>query len=168
MSKALLTVTSLVCAGVLAIAAPASASATTNFSATFQLHYRHGVAPVPCSVDFCFSGIVAGYGEATLSGTVTSSSPILGTSCASATYEATIELAESSTLALEASGVVCPVGNSGNAPGSPVSYGNPISLTGTFTIPGGTGVFAGASGSGTFIDYFAGDVQVANLSGTIS
>jgi hypothetical protein len=37
-----------------------------------------------------------------------------------------------------------------------------------FAITGSTGVFAGVSGGGPFIDYFAGDVRVVNLKGTIS
>lgn len=40
--------------------------------------------------------------------------PSSGSSCFNATYEATIELAEGSTLALEASGVVCTVGGFGS------------------------------------------------------
>jgi hypothetical protein len=99
---------------------------------------------------------------------VTSFTPIPGTSCFSATYSGTIVLTDGSALALDANGVGCSVGNSGTAPGSSVSYGNPISLSGTFAITGGTGVFAGRAGGGTFIDYFAGDVQAVNLSGTTS
>jgi hypothetical protein len=47
-------------------------------------------------------------------------------------------------------------------------YGNAYSLPGTFTITGGTRVFAGASGSGTVTAYFAGDVEVAVFKGTIT
>ena len=34
--------------------------------------------------------------------------------------------------------------------------------------PCGAGVFAGASGEGSFLDYFAGDVQVVQLNGTLA
>ena len=166
MRKALLLVTSLVCAAALAVVtAPASATTTSNLEAAFQYHYGHA-AEIPAAP--ASRARSAGYGSATATCSVTSLTPIPGTSCANATYDATIELADGSSLSLHASGTVCPVGNSGNAPGSLVSYGNPISLHGTFTIAGGTGVFAGASGEGSFLDYFAGDVQVVQLNGTLA
>jgi hypothetical protein len=162
-------VTAILCTGLLAVvAAPASASTTSTFQATFQRHFGAGVAPLPCDVDICSTGTVAGYGEATVRTTITSITRIPGTDCTYFTATSTITLTDGSTLTYEASATRCPVGNSHEAPGSLVSYGNPWSATGTFTITGGTGVFAGASGSGTFIDYFAGDVEVAVLSGTIT
>jgi hypothetical protein len=169
MRKFLLIVSGVLCAGLLAVvAAPASASTTSRFQATFQRHFGAGVTPLPCDTDICGTGTVAGYGEATNSTTVTSFTRIPGTDCSAVTATATITLSDGSTLTYEASATRCPVGNSRNAPGSAVSYGNPISATGTFTITDGTGVFAGASGTGTFIDYFAGDVEVVELSGTIT
>lgn len=99
------------------------------------------------------TGTVAGYGEATTGLTITSYTWIPGTDCFAATATATIAFANGSTLTYEASGIWCPVGNSRDASGSVVSYGNPWTATGTFTITGGTGVFVGARGSGTLIDY---------------
>ncbi len=150
---------------VLVDAPAASANATGTVEAAFQYHYGHQPGD-PCSAGF--TGRVSGYGGATLTCSVTSFTPIPGTSCFSATYSGAIALTDGSVLDLEANGVGCAVGNSGEAPGSSVSYGNPISLSGVFSITGGSGVFAGASGGGTFIDYFAGDVQVVTLNGTIS
>ncbi len=169
MRKLVIIVSGVFCAGLLAVvAAPASAS-TSTFEATFQHHYGAGVAPPPCPTgDFCETGTVAGYGDATDRSTITSVTPIVGTECVDFTVTGTITLADGSTLTYEGSGTRCPVGNSHDAPGSQVSYGNPYSITGAFTITGGTGVFAGASGSGTVIDYFAGDVEVTVFTGTIT
>ena len=169
MRKFLIIISAVLCAGALAAtAAPASASTTSTFQATFQRHFGASVAPLPCDADICGTGTVAGYGAATESVTITSYRRIPGTDCFEATATATITLSDGSTLTYEASATRCPVGNSGEAPGSDVSYGNPWSAIGTFTITGGSGVFAGASGSGTVIDYFAGDVEVAELTGTIT
>jgi hypothetical protein len=153
----------------LVLATPAGAGTTTSFESTFQLHLGRGVAPLPCSVDFCAVGTVAGFGEATLSGDVTSFTPIPGTSfCANLTATGTITLADGSTLSLMATGIECTTGNSRNTFGSLVSYGNPFSIVGTYTVTGGTGVFAGASGSGGFNVQEAGDVEVFELIGTIT
>jgi hypothetical protein len=165
MRRVFIAASALVCAAVFAVvAAPASASSTSNFEATFQFHYGHQIGD-PCSAGF--TGTVAGYGSATGTCTVTVT-PIPGSSCVQLTISSTITLADGSTLSLESTATSCAVGGSGSAPGSSVSYGNPISLLGTYTITSGTGVFAGGSGGGTLIDYFAGDVQVVELVGTIA
>ena len=49
-----------------------------------------------------------------------------------------------------------------------MSYGNPNLLTGTYTITGGTGAFAGANGSGTFHDNFAGDIHTVHVKGSLT
>jgi hypothetical protein len=170
MRQFLIIVSAVTCAGLLAVvAAPASASTTSTFEATFQHHFGAGVAPPPCvSGSFCETGTVAGYGAATDRTTITSVKPIAGTDCVDFTVTGTITLADGSTLTYQGSGTRCPVGNSHEAPGSIVSYGNPYSITGAYTITGGTGVFADASGSGTVIDYFAGDVEITVFKGTIT
>jgi len=169
MRKFVIIVPGVICAAVLAVvAAPAWASTMSTFEATFQQHYGAGVAPLPCDVTFCSGGTVAGYGQASGATTITSVAPVPGTYCIEFTATSTITLADGSTLSLDASGTRCPVGGSHDAPGHLISYGNPITTSGTFTITGGTGVFAGAGGSGTFMASFAGDVQVTKLSGTIA
>jgi hypothetical protein len=170
MFKFLVTVSAVSCAAVFAVmAAPASASTTSTLEATFQHHFGAGVAPPPCPAGyFCETGTVAGYGEATDRVRVTDITPVPGTECFDFTTMGTITLADGSTLTYEGTGTRCPIGNSHDAPGAYVSYGNPYNITGAFTITGGTGVFAGASGSGTVIDYFAGDVEVTVFTGTIT
>jgi hypothetical protein len=87
---------------------------------------------------FCFSGTAAGYGQATLIGSVTGAGPPSIAGCYfDAHYVATITLVDGSTLMLTASGTVCPFGNSGNAPDSPNSYGNPNNVAGSFAITSG-------------------------------
>jgi hypothetical protein len=56
----------------------------------------------------------------------------------------------------------------GNFEGNPNSYGNPGTVVFSFKVVGGTGVFAGASGSGTDTITFAGDVGQGTLTGTIT
>ena len=80
----------------------------------------------------------------------------------------TLTFAGGDTLVLEETGTFCPPGNSGNAPGSLVSFGNPFTLSFTWSIASGTGQFAGASGSGTGTDRLAGDAGHARLTGTIT
>jgi hypothetical protein len=112
---------------------------------------------------------VAGYGQATLIGSVTGAGPPSIAGCYfDAHYAAMITLVDGSTLMLTASGTVCPFGNSGNAPDSPNSYGNPNNVAGSFAITSGAGVFAGATGSGSFSATQAGDVQTAELNWTIT
>jgi hypothetical protein len=171
MRKVLLIASSILWAAVLTVvAAPASASTTSSLEATFEHHYGAGVAAPPCaSGSFCMTGTVAGYGGAANRTTIASITPIVGTACVDFTLSGTITLADANnTLTYDGSGTVCPIGNSHETPGSAVSYGNPYSLPGLFTIVGGTGVFAGASGSGNVIAHLAGDVEVAVFVGTIT
>jgi len=59
-------------------------------------------------------------------------------------------------------------GNSSNAPGAEVSYGNPSMSTFTWVITGATGAFAGATGSGTGIATLAGDALTFRFEGSVS
>jgi hypothetical protein len=77
-------------------------------------------------------------------------------------------LSDGSTLATEETGTVCFPGSSFGTRGSFVSFGNPASFEGTYTIVRGTGVFRGARGTGTSTFANAGDAGRASLSGTIT
>lgn len=48
-----------------------------------------------------------------------------------------------------------------------VSRGNPLEVDATYTVIAGSGVFAGATGTGTNAIRQAGDAQVAVFSGTL-
>jgi hypothetical protein len=91
------------------------------------------------------------------------------TSCADIVFRRTITLVEDgSTLVLTETGTICFPGQSTLAPGSLKSFGNPFTIEATFTIDRGTGVFKGASGSGTDQVRTAGDAGSSALSGTIT
>ena len=79
------------------------------------------------------------------------------TSCADVVLRRTITLEDGSTLVLMETGTVCFPGKSTLAPGAAKSFGNPFNIEATFTIVAGTGVFAGAQGSGTDVIKAAGD-----------
>ena len=80
----------------------------------------------------------------------------------------TITLEDGSTLVLMETGTVCFPGKSTLAPGAAKSFGNPFNIEATFTIVAGTGVFAGAQGSGTDVIKAAGDTGHSRLSGSIT
>jgi hypothetical protein len=65
-------------------------------------------------------------------------------------------------------GIACFPGKSTLAPGAAKSFGNPFNIEATFTIVTGTGVFAGAQGSGTDLSKAAGDTGHSRLSGSIT
>jgi hypothetical protein len=83
--------------------------------------------------------------------------------CAAVTAVRELTLdSDGSTIALALAGVLCPQGNGGHAPGK---------ASGTFTVIGGTGQFAGATGSGA-VDAQATGVprpsDTANYNGTLT
>jgi hypothetical protein len=62
----------------------------------------------------------------------------------------------------------CTPGASAGSPGNRFhSFGNPVNATGTFVISAGTGLFAGASGTGALTLTGAGDAIVIRYDGTI-
>jgi hypothetical protein len=145
----------------LAFAATASAS-TTNFQATFVQIYSTSTCHFPTV--FCGSGTIAGYGAATSASLLTSIAPIPGTDCRSLTAVRTITLDDGSgSLALAESGTVCPPDANANT-----ATGGAFTVDKTYTVTSGTGVFAGATGSGSDINRSAGNSQVSVISGTIT
>jgi hypothetical protein len=110
----------------LAVVLPASAQSTQDFKADFS---EKSECP---GFDLCGKGVVHGFGTATSALLFTSFEPGPG-DCVSASADRTQTLeSDGSTLLISASGTVCDT-----------------RIAGTFTIVGGTGVFAGASGGGT-------------------
>jgi hypothetical protein len=137
-------------------ALPATAESTQEFKAQF-----HDTLTCP-GVFLCGAGRVKGFGTATTTATVTSVSPGPG-NCLTLAGERDVTLdSDGSTLQLALEGASCP-----NGPG--VNAGTNIS--GTFAIVGGTGVFAGATGSGSFSAHgtgIPGITDTAHYEGTIT
>ena len=162
----------LLAAMLLALAAvPAAGAQTISLEGRFHESAGRAVAH-PCSPPafLCGRGVLEGFGTATSTFevlTFTNFDP--ETSCADATVRYTIMLTSGAgTLVLTETGVVCFPGKSTLAPGAVKSFGNPFSLTTTWTVTGGTGVFAGVSGSGSAKTHAAGDGGQSTLSGTIT
>ena len=159
---------------VLGFAGSALGAVTDGFEAQFTQHFGRGIGAVsgPCTVAFCGSGWVVGYGEAelTIIATSTSSTSVPGCGFALAvTGSATIALQDGSTLLLDEAGTYCLPGESQFAPGNLfVSYGNPLEIDATYTVIGGSGVFVGATGAGATTIHQAGDTQTAIYSGTLT
>jgi hypothetical protein len=149
----------LVLAVALVAAAPAGATTTENFHATFHdVAFQNGCVP---PIVFCGSGDIDGFGPATTVVRVTRNVPIPGTACADVAGVRQMILDNGSgTLVATFTGTRCPLGDGGHA--STVEF--------TWTIDGGAsiGIFAGSAGGGNGINTTAGNVQVVSLTGTIT
>lgn len=167
MRKALL----LLVAAVVALSAAQAVSAQpTSFDARFQEFFGRST-PHPCSAPFLLCGIgeVAGFGSATSTFEILTFDFHPETACGDTTFRYTITLSGGGgTLILTGDGVVCFPGQSTFAPGAAKSFGNPFTLTFTWRVTGGTGVFTGATGSGTGVTKVAGESGHTVLSGTIT
>jgi hypothetical protein len=156
------------------LAVTSAATAATTLTGQFTVHFGRGAGTsnAPCAPDtFCGAGRLVGFGQATDTVEFTSFEPIEGTACFETTFIETVELANGTgTLVLASEGTFCTPGASGDAPTSPQGYGHPATLTATFTVDGAssTGIFAGASGSGTKSGSFAGDVAAIKLAGAVT
>ena len=151
-------------------AAPAAPAQSTSFEARFQEFFGQSI-PHPCSAPFlvCGTGEVAGFGSATSTFEILTIDFDPATACGETTFRYTITLSSGAgTVTLTGDGTVCFPGNSTFAPGAMKSFGNPFQLTFTWTVTGGTGVFAGATGSGTGVTKTAGESGHTVLSGTIT
>jgi hypothetical protein len=161
----------LLAAALLALAAaPAVPAQSTSFEARFQEFFGRSKAH-PCAPPFflCGTGDVAGFGPATSTFEILTFDFNPETACGDTTIRYTITLSSGTgTLTLLGDGTVCFPGNSTFAPGAMKSFGNPFRLTFTWTVTGGTGVFAGASGSGTGLSKGAGESGHTALSGVIT
>jgi hypothetical protein len=154
------------------VASPAMAATTQPFEASFDEGFGLATAhPCPTTEVFswCGTGTITGFGEATsLTEVVSFENFDPATSCADVVLRRTITLEDGSTLVLMETGTVCFPGKGALAPRSAKSFGNPYKVEATFTIVTGTGVFAGAQGSGTDVNKAAGDASHSMLSGSIT
>jgi hypothetical protein len=168
--KAMRKVVLLAAALVALAAAPAVPAQSTSFEARFQEFFGRSI-PHACSAPFflCGTGEVAGYGSATSTFEILTFDLDPATACGETTFRYTIMLSSGAgELILTGDGTVCFPGNSFFAPGAMKSFGNPFRLGFTWTVTGGTGAFAGATGSGTGMTKGAGESGHTVLSGTIT
>ncbi len=138
-------------AAALALAAPAAAGTTVPFRAIFV---ESGCGPLTV----CGAGNVAGLGH--VDRTV-----LVINGCGPGCTLRTMTFRNGSTLVTHGTttGVEFP-GNSANAQ----STANPVWIHGVWTIVGGTGDFAGATGSGTGRIHVAAGHTTTRLTGTIT
>ena len=146
----------------LASAGVAGASTTVTWKATFPETFGGPInSPFSCAPGTsCGSGEVTGLGQA--------QDVIVFGACGPGCDVRTLTFADGSTIVMDetASNFQTP-GNSDNAP-TQTSYGHPFSLDLSDTIVGGTGRFAGASGSASGQVKLAGGTAIINLSGTVT
>jgi hypothetical protein len=84
--------------------------------------------------------------------------------CRALTAVRTITLDNASgSLTLAETGTICPPSQAASG-----AQGSPFTVDKSYTVASGTGVFAGAAGSGTDINRSAGNTQVSVISGTIT
>lgn len=153
----------------LAVTAPARASTTVSYQATF-------VEPIggPAQSPFeCAPGTTCG--SASISGFGHSDSQVgVFNACGPGCHHRTVVFPDGSTLVLQVVDQGGPFnfsspGSSGangyNAAGLP---GNPQFLGITETVIGGTGMFAGATGGGTGTVKVAGGIAMGKTSGTLT
>jgi hypothetical protein len=156
----------LATAGTIACLAFASGAgaAPSGLQATFVNIYSQ--CPIhPPTLVFCGDGNMVGFGQASstahLSGPLV---PIAGTDCFQLSAVRTITLTDGSgTVTLAETGTKCPPSSEAGQ-----AAGDPYTVAKTYTVVAGTGVFAGATGSGTDINRSAGNSQVSVLSGTLT
>ena len=151
--------------GLVAIA-PAAQAQTQPFSASFNGKQRQ--KDPPCATGLlCGSGSISGFGDATYGALPVSLGPISG-SCQALTALVFIDLSNGQgSLTLSADGEVCYPGKSNASPGSEHSFGNPARIDATYEVTDGTGVFDGASGSGSATLRTAGAQNKLSLSGVL-
>jgi hypothetical protein len=166
MRRALYIVSSAALAA-LTLALPAQAQ-TATFDANVQGSF--GIRnSMTCPPDLdCGRARIDGFGKATRTLAITGFTPGVPAGCNSVTaIEHMVLDSDGSTLDLVLDAAICYPGASQDASDSPRAQGDPFQATGTFAIVGGTGVFAGATGSGTLTSVGAGDAIVIHYSGTL-
>jgi hypothetical protein len=160
------------CAAGLALPASAAA-ASTSFSGTLLIHLpRTASQPFPCSgPGICGAGTLHGLGAVQITIDDEQLTEIPNSNCFDAQRTETITVLDGSgTIVLDSTGTACLPGASANAPDSPNAFGNPATYHLTFTVDAAdsTGIYHGATGSGTDHFQFAGSTGVWRLAGTIT
>lgn len=147
----------------LVITSAGTAAAPQRLQATFVDIYSQCPTSPPTLV-FCGDGTIAGYGDAYSTASLTAPpTPIPGTDCLEIHAVRTITLSDGSGgLLLAETGTLCPPSLDAVS-----AAGGPFTVAKSYTIAGGTGVFAGATGTGSDVNRSAGNSQVSVISGTL-
>jgi hypothetical protein len=144
-------------------AGPASASTSIDWKANFPEQFGGpNSSPFICApgVSSCGSGEVIGLGQ--VQDTI-----VFGGGCGGACDVRTLTFADGSTIVMDETDSNPQIpGNSGAQPLN--AYGSPIRIDLSETIVGGTGRFAGASGTASGQVKIAGGTAIINLSGTVT
>jgi hypothetical protein len=136
-----------------------AASAQTGFHATISsVTPKH--KPCPSGEALCGTAITP-YGPAAWS-FAPAEETLISAACAAYTANVTFVLGDGSTLVLDENGTACQPGNALSAPGGAISYGNPFTLNGHWTVESADGRFGSVSGAGTDALHTAG----ARVTGT--
>jgi len=146
---------------------PVAAQTTITFRSIVHETFERRASAEPCVFDEVAetftcpgTGTVQGFGQVTSSIVFSPTAPPVRT----------LTFADGSTLVLAEDEFISfrTPGSSHDAPGAQVSFGNPFFFEVTWVVVGGTGLFAGASGSGTQIVQGAGDVTNIKMIGTLT
>lgn len=153
----------LLCLMSLVLAMPVSAATTIPVSAFIKENFERAPSNVPCEFDET-SVTCYGRGNAGRFGPITS---VVVFTEGSTTR--TIRLRDGSTITLaEDYPEGWFPGNSANAPGAMVSFGNPTFVVGTWEVIGATGNLTGSTGSGTIFQVLAGNTIQIWFDGTLT
>ena len=149
----------------LTVSVPVSAQTTIPAKAIIKENFERAASNEPCVFDPVLVTLTCpGTGNAGRFGKLTSVAVYTETS-----VTRTLTFRDGATLVVsEDYGDTTFPGNSHDAPGSIVSFGNPYSVQGTWEVIGATGSLTGASGSGTVTQMGAGNTLNFWFSGTIT
>ena len=149
----------------LTVSVPVSAETTISAKAIIRENYERAPSNDPCVFDEVNETLTCpGVGNAGRFGQLTSVAI-----WTDAGVTRTLTFGDGATLVLfEEYPEVTPPGNSSNAPGALVSFGNPFSVEGTWEVIDATGSLTGASGSGTVMQMGAGNTLNFWYSGSIT
>jgi len=150
---------------VLVASAGRASAQTTAFDASIE---NQILRPVGCpdGAYLCGDADIAGFGSARFRWYLVSFEPTSET-CGNYVATVTLALGDGSTLTLDEAGTDCSPGNSFSSYPRH-SYGQPQSADGNWVVQGGTGVFAGLTGSGTNTLRITGARLTAKYTGTLT
>ena len=159
---------------VVAVSVAPAAAASGGLKGTFMVLFPkgHPASNEPCPPDeFCGVGKLVGHGKATITILDETFDEIPGSACLAVTRVEAVDLiGTDDELILDEEGSFCRPGGSGDSHAGPNSYGHSGLFRLHYEIDGGasSGIFAGATGSGSERFHSAGAVGLWRLSGGLT